>query len=132
MVFSGVRVTRFLILCVRFVLFYVVSLHFHNISVISWQSVLLVEGTGGPGENHRPVASHRQTLSHNVVHCMFCISLFVLFLLVIHCIVCLSIDRFGLPLWYLQTLLNKLSKHKIVEYNRVLYGIIKYTWKEMF
>jgi hypothetical protein len=22
---------------------------------------------GGPGENHRPVASHRQTLSHNVV-----------------------------------------------------------------
>jgi hypothetical protein len=23
--------------------------------------------TGGPAENHRPVASHRQTLSHNVV-----------------------------------------------------------------
>jgi len=31
---------------------------FNNISVISWQSVLLVEGTGGPGENHRPVTSH--------------------------------------------------------------------------
>ena len=30
-------------------------------------SVLLVEETGVPGENHRPVASHRQTLSHNVV-----------------------------------------------------------------
>jgi hypothetical protein len=29
-----------------------------NISVISWQSVLLVEETGGFGENHRPVASH--------------------------------------------------------------------------
>ena len=28
------------------------------ISVISWQSVLLVEETGGPGEAHRPVASH--------------------------------------------------------------------------
>jgi hypothetical protein len=27
----------------------------------------LVEETGVPGENHRPVASHRQTLSHNVV-----------------------------------------------------------------
>ena len=40
---------------------------FNNISVISWQSVLLVEETGVPGENHRPVASHRQTLSHNVV-----------------------------------------------------------------
>jgi len=25
-------------------------------------------GNGGPGENHRPIASHCQTLSHNVVH----------------------------------------------------------------
>jgi hypothetical protein len=41
---------------------------FNNISVISWRSVLLVEETGGPGENHRPVASHWQPLSHNVVH----------------------------------------------------------------
>ena len=40
---------------------------FNNISVILWQSVLLVEETGGPRENHRPVASHWQTLSHNVV-----------------------------------------------------------------
>ena len=31
---------------------------FNNISVISWRSVLLVEKTGVPGENHRPVASH--------------------------------------------------------------------------
>ena len=30
---------------------------FSNISVISWRSVLLVEKTGVPGENHRPVAS---------------------------------------------------------------------------
>ena len=28
---------------------------FNNISVISWQSVLLVEETGVPGDNHRPV-----------------------------------------------------------------------------
>jgi hypothetical protein len=40
---------------------------FNNISVISWRSVLLVEETGVPGENHLPVASHRLTLSHNVV-----------------------------------------------------------------
>ena len=40
---------------------------FINISVISWRSVLLIEETGVPGENHRPVPSHRQTLSHNVV-----------------------------------------------------------------
>ena len=31
---------------------------FNNISVISWRSVLLVEETRGPRENHRPVASH--------------------------------------------------------------------------
>jgi hypothetical protein len=31
---------------------------FNNISVISWWSVLLVEETGVPRENHRPAASH--------------------------------------------------------------------------
>jgi hypothetical protein len=30
--------------------------------------VLLMEEARGPGENHRPVASHWQTLSHNFVH----------------------------------------------------------------
>jgi len=39
---------------------------FNNISVISWRSVFLVGETGVPGENHRHVASHWQTLSHNV------------------------------------------------------------------
>jgi len=48
----------------RFRLFMVLNATFNNISVISWRSVLLVEETG---ENHRPVASHWQTLSHNVV-----------------------------------------------------------------
>ena len=41
---------------------------FKNISVISWQSVLLVEETGVPRDNHGWVASHWQTLSHNVVY----------------------------------------------------------------
>ena len=40
---------------------------FNNISVISWWSVLLVEETGVPRENHRPAASHLQTSSHFVV-----------------------------------------------------------------
>ena len=40
---------------------------FNNISVILWRSVLLVEETGVPGENHWLVACHWQTLSHNVV-----------------------------------------------------------------
>jgi hypothetical protein len=31
---------------------------FNNISVISWRSVLLVEETGVPRENHKPVASY--------------------------------------------------------------------------
>ena len=30
---------------------------FNNISVILWQSVLLVEEIGTPGENHRPAAA---------------------------------------------------------------------------
>ena len=45
----------------------------NNISVISWWSVLLVEETGVPVENHRPVASHWQTLSHNVVWSTLCL-----------------------------------------------------------
>jgi hypothetical protein len=40
---------------------------FNNISPILWWSVLLGEETEVPGENHRPAASHWQTLSHNVV-----------------------------------------------------------------
>jgi hypothetical protein len=36
----------------------VFSATFNNISVISWQSVLLVEETGVPGENHRPAAAN--------------------------------------------------------------------------
>jgi hypothetical protein len=34
------------------------NVSFNNISVISWWSVLLVEETGVPGENHRPAANH--------------------------------------------------------------------------
>jgi hypothetical protein len=40
---------------------------FNNNSVISWRSVLLVEETRVPGENHQPATSHWETLSHNVV-----------------------------------------------------------------
>jgi hypothetical protein len=39
---------------VRFMVF---NVTFNNISAISWQSVLLMEETGVPGENHRPAAS---------------------------------------------------------------------------
>ena len=41
---------------------------FNNISAISWWSVLLEEGTGLPGENHRPSAKQWQSLSHNALH----------------------------------------------------------------
>ena len=44
--------------------FMVFDATFNNILVILWQSILLVEETG---ENHRPVASHWQTLLHYVV-----------------------------------------------------------------
>ena len=45
----------------------VLNANFNNISAISWRTALLVEEARVPGENHRPVTSHRQTLSHNVV-----------------------------------------------------------------
>ena len=41
--------------------FMVFNATFNNISV------LLVDETGVPREKHRPIASHRQTLSHYVV-----------------------------------------------------------------
>jgi hypothetical protein len=45
---------------VRFVglWFMVLTPHSKNISTKSWWSVLLVEETGVPGENHQPAASH--------------------------------------------------------------------------
>jgi len=42
----------------------VFSATFNNISVILWQSVLLVEETGGPGENHRPAC--RKSLTNSI------------------------------------------------------------------
>ena len=41
-----------------FVCLMVFNATFNNISVISWRSIVLVEETGGPGENHRPITSH--------------------------------------------------------------------------
>jgi hypothetical protein len=40
---------------------------FNNISAISRWSVLFMEETGVPEENHRLVATHLQTLSYDVV-----------------------------------------------------------------
>jgi hypothetical protein len=42
--------------------FMVFNATFNNSSVISWRSVLLVEETGVPEENHRPVVNQWQTL----------------------------------------------------------------------
>ena len=43
---------------ILFVCLMVFNVTFKSISVISWQSVLLVEEIGVPRENHQPVASH--------------------------------------------------------------------------
>jgi hypothetical protein len=68
---------NFWIVLMYFLLFLAVSLFvylmvlnatFNNSSaVISWLSVLMMEETREPRQKHRPVASHWQTLSHNVV-----------------------------------------------------------------
>ena len=41
---------------------------FNNISVISWWSVLLVEETGGPGENHRDLLQVSDKLDHILLY----------------------------------------------------------------
>jgi hypothetical protein len=53
--------------CLLVCLFMVFNDTFNYISAILWQSVLLVEETGVPGENHWLVVSYWQTLLHNVV-----------------------------------------------------------------
>ena len=45
--------------------FMVFNATFNNISVISWRSVLLVEETGVPGENHQQVTTHRHEQDSN-------------------------------------------------------------------
>jgi hypothetical protein len=56
----------------------VLNTTFNNISVISWWSVLLVEETGGPGENHWPVTSHSsQTIDGELRHFQQCFSYIV-------------------------------------------------------
>ena len=44
--------------CLFVVCFMKLDPTYNNISDISWRSVLWVGKIGGPGENHRPVASH--------------------------------------------------------------------------
>ena len=48
---------------------------FNNISAISSQLALMVEETGVPRENHRPVTCHWQTLSNNVYLYIICVHL---------------------------------------------------------
>jgi hypothetical protein len=63
--FGGSLTRETTVMCImsnHWIMFMVFNASFNNISVISWWSVLLVEETGVPGENHRPVASHWQTL----------------------------------------------------------------------
>ena len=43
--------------------FMVLNATFNNISVTLWGSVILVEETRVPGENHRPTTSHSNTIT---------------------------------------------------------------------
>jgi hypothetical protein len=80
---------------------------FDVVSVISSQSVLLVEETKGLGEN--------------VVHCMLSRSLLVL----VNLVIVLSVLRFtdsDYPFGILKFFISKLSKHIIIEYKRGCHG----------
>ena len=46
-----------------FVCLMVLNATFNNIWVLSWRSVLLVEGTGGPGENHHNMGKYAREQS---------------------------------------------------------------------
>jgi hypothetical protein len=59
----------------------VLSTTFNNISVISWLSVL----TGVPTENHRPAASHRQTMTKGDKQCRRCSIVFNLVIIRYKC-----------------------------------------------
>jgi hypothetical protein len=67
MVFVCLFVCLMVFVCL-FVCLMVFEATFNNSSAIWWRSVLLVEETSWPGENHRSAASHWQTFSHNIVH----------------------------------------------------------------
>ena len=54
-IFESIRIDN-IVLHIMFVCLMVFSATFNNISVISWRSVLLVEDTGVPREDHRRVA----------------------------------------------------------------------------
>ena len=62
-----VMVSIYYIWCIIRFRFMVFNTTFNNISVILWQSVLLLEENGVPGETNLPTVSHWQTLSVNVV-----------------------------------------------------------------
>jgi hypothetical protein len=52
--------------------FMVFNATFNNISVISWQSVLLVEETGVPRENHRLLLQENNQISEIFVATVSC------------------------------------------------------------
>ena len=79
---------------------------FINISVISWQSVLLVEETGVPGENHRPVASNWQSLLH------------ISWLIVVSCSIMPIIHNPSVTYWYLPLITHHLKENfSVLIYN---------------
>ena len=66
---------------------------FNNISVISWQSVLFVEKTGVPGENHQSINIKGNLLTnvHEILVCLILIKIRcpsdILLLLATQCII---------------------------------------------
>ena len=53
-----VSFSMFVVSCLFCLLVFNVTFNNISLTCISWQSVLLGEEIGGPGENHQPVASH--------------------------------------------------------------------------
>jgi hypothetical protein len=82
----------------------VLNATFNNISAISGWSVLLVEETGVPGENHRPLQQYSRWL-----HCILCIlySIYTIDIIYIY-------GRRGRDRMVVNQCLSQIHSHKII------------------
>jgi hypothetical protein len=75
------------LLNIDLVWFIVFFTSFNNILVISWRSVYWWRKPEYPRENHKPVASHRQTLAHTVVWFSVYCHIHILLICLVCCVV---------------------------------------------
>ena len=122
-------IKHFKIRSLIYVCLMVLNATFNNISVISWRSVILVEETGGSGENHRSVASHWQTCFHRWRWQYVCAHSRheIARLRAIHLYFSVTLAHIIVPI-YIHNLLRLLTQYSIFQVNSISYT---YTWYDL-